>query len=236
MGLVDSREPHRLPATERSGVVVDHVGAKERPVKRLRPRATVVALAVVALGLVCALPSSAGVGRTSIAARPFLQQVDGGPGFYGRFPNPLPTDRGYFPVAVWGSYAHDSGNVAKDRAMGLNTYVWVADSSARYMANIRNAGMHVLQDVEKRENVGPETSGWLLSDEIDMTQGAGACPSALNARKARILSGHRGLLYDNYGRHLLAPRSAGSLFRELRRRQLGRCVLVHGRQRLLQFE
>jgi len=185
--------------------MVDDVVAKEGPARRLRPRATVVALAVIVLGLACALPSSAGVGgaRASTAARPLLQQVDGGPGFYGRFPNPLPTARRYFPVAVWGSYAHDSGNLAKDRAMGLNTYVWVADSSARYMANIRNAGMHVLQDVDKRENVGSETSGWLLSDEIDMTHGAGACPSALNARKAQILSGHRGLVYDNYGKGVI---------------------------------
>ena len=188
--------------------------AKKGPTGRLRARATLVALAVVALGLACALPSSAGVegpaypnllgsARASTSARPLLQQVDGGPRFYARFPNPLPTAASYFPIAVWGSYAHDAGNVAKDRSLGLNTYVWVADSSARYMANIRNAGMHVLQSVDNPANVGSETSGWLLSDEIDMTQGESACPSALNSLRAQMHSSHRGLVYDNYGKGVI---------------------------------
>jgi hypothetical protein len=71
------------------------------------------------------------------------------------------------------------------------------------MSNIRNAGMHVIQDVDNQANVGSETSGWFLSDEIDMTQGPSACPSALNALKARVPSTHPGLVYDNYGKGVI---------------------------------
>jgi hypothetical protein len=132
-----------------------------------------------------------------------LQQVDGGPRFYGRLANPLPPGKAYFPISVWGAYAHDDGNVAKDRAIGLNTYVWVADPSARYMANIREAGMHVIQFYDLRANIGVETRGWALSDEIDMNQGPSACPTALNSRKAQIPAAHPGLVYDNYGKGVI---------------------------------
>ena len=131
-----------------------------------------------------------------------MQQVDGGLNYYGLFSNPLPTAGSYFPIAVWGSYAHESANVAKDQAVGLNTYVWVADSSASYLANIRNAGMKVIQTVENTANVGSETSGWLLSDEIDMTQGPSGC-SALSALRARIPGIHPGLVFDNYGKGVI---------------------------------
>jgi hypothetical protein len=132
-----------------------------------------------------------------------LAPVDGGAEFYGQFANPLPTADSYFPIAVWGSYAHEADNVAEDQAVGLNTYVWVADSSAGFMANIRNAGMHVIQDVGNQANIGVETSGWLLSDEIDMTLGETACPSALDVLKAEIPGDHPGLAYDNYGKGVI---------------------------------
>jgi hypothetical protein len=132
-----------------------------------------------------------------------LQQVDGGLGYYGLFSNPLSSSPSYFPIGVWGSYAHEAANVAEDKAVGINTYVWVADTSASYMANIRNAGMRVIQDVDRQANIGVETQGWLLADEIDMTQGASACPLALNALRALIPSSHQALVYQNYGKGVL---------------------------------
>ena len=66
--------------------------------------------------------------------------VDGGPNYYAQFSNPLSVAPTFFPIAVWGSYAHEVANVAEDKAVGINTYVWVADQSAGFMQNIRNAG------------------------------------------------------------------------------------------------
>ena len=59
---------------------------------------------------------------------------------YAGFANPLSSSAAFFPLAVWGSHAHEVANVAEDRAVGINTYVWVADTSAAFMQNIRSAG------------------------------------------------------------------------------------------------
>ena len=64
------------------------------------------------------------------AGSPTLQQVDGGTGYYGQFTSGLPTSAGYFPISVWGAYDFTVANVAKDKAVGLNLYVWNADPSA----------------------------------------------------------------------------------------------------------
>ena len=77
---------------------------------------------------------------------PALEQMDGGPTPYAGFANPLSSSVAFFPVAVWGSYAHEVANVAEDKAVGINTYVWVADPNASFMQNIRNAGQRVIQD------------------------------------------------------------------------------------------
>ena len=149
-------------------------------------------------------------GTAQVAARtprrsavPRLRPVDGGPNYYRRFSNPLPVASSFFPVAVWGSYAHEKSNVAKDKAVGINTYVWVADTTARFMQNIRKGGQHVIQDVDNQANHGSETNGWLLADEIDMTVGGSACPSQNDARRRKIPGSHPALVYSNYGKGVM---------------------------------
>ena len=130
-----------------------------------------------------------------------LQQVDGGLGYYGLFSNPLPTVASYFPRAVWGSYSHTAANRDLDAAAGINTYLWVADNS--YLDDIRADGrFRVIQSQGNRANVGSETAGWLLQDEIDMTQGPGACPSALDSIVNGLPLDGR-LRYSNYGKGVL---------------------------------
>ena len=102
--------------------------------------------------------------------------MDGGAGYYGQFSNGLPADPSYFPIGVWGSYNHTQANRDLDAAAGINTYVWAADNS--FMPAIRSDGrFRVIQDEGNRTNVGPETAGWLLTDEIDM-QNANATGAA----------------------------------------------------------
>ena len=130
-----------------------------------------------------------------------LEGVDGGLGWYGRFSNALPTTPDYFPIAVWGSYNHTQANRDLDAAMGLNTYVWVADSS--FIPAIRQDGrFRVIQDRGDRSNVGAETAGWLLADELDMTQGASACTGTLENLKSSLPADGR-LRFTNYGKGVL---------------------------------
>jgi hypothetical protein len=128
-----------------------------------------------------------------------LQSVDGGTNYYAQFTNPLPTTASFFPVATWGSYDHFSAELAKDQAVGLTGYVWVADPEN--LDNIRNLGMWAISGYSPG-NTGSETAGWLLGDEIDMTQGPGACPSALDAKKQEFPNDGR-FYYDNYGKGVI---------------------------------
>jgi hypothetical protein len=106
---------------------------------------------------------------------------------------------------VWGSYDHTVANVAEDKAVGINTYVWVADTSASLMQNIRNAGQRVIQDYGRQANLNltQEGVGWSLGDERDMTEGPSACPSAMNQAKATISNLAGGLFYSNYGKGVI---------------------------------
>ena len=81
--------------------------------------------------------------------------------------------------------------------MGINTYVWAADTG--YLPAIRADGrFHVIVDRNEGQP-GAETFARLLDDEIDMTQGPGACPTAINATKATLPNDGR-MRYANYGK------------------------------------
>ena len=145
--------------------------------------------ALVGVGGAFAVPSSSGRDealRSGMLSRdnstsgarngaPRLQQIDGGLGYYGKFSNPLPTSASYFPIGVWGAYDHTAPNRNRDATVGINTYVWAADPN--FVPEIRaDRRFRIIQDESNRANHGSETAGWLLGDEIDMTEGPGACP------------------------------------------------------------
>jgi hypothetical protein len=137
----------------------------------------------------------------SPAADLSLQQVDGGPNYYGEFSGALPSDPSYFPIAVWGAYDHTQANRDKDAAVGLNTYLWAADS--HFIPEIRADGrFRVIQDESLRATAGSETAGWLLADEIDMTEGPAACNGSLQQIKNGLPADGR-LRYTNYGKGVL---------------------------------
>jgi hypothetical protein len=127
--------------------------------------------------------------------------VDGGPNYYAQFGNPLPSSPDFFPLSTWGSYNHFQPEIDEDKAVGLNGYTWFAD--AQNIANANANGLWVVQDYAHDGNVGPETRGWLLGDEIDMTQGPSACPSVMNANKATIENPGGRLYYSNYGKGVI---------------------------------
>jgi hypothetical protein len=133
-----------------------------------------------------------------------LRAIDGGTSYYGQFSNPLPDDPSFFPIGVWGAYAHEDANVALDKSRGINTYVWAADPNPGYLTNIREAGMHAILDKSAAETwAGSETVGRLTEDEWDMRcGGADSCYSQLEALIAGLPQDGRAL-YANYGKGLI---------------------------------
>ena len=58
--------------------------------------------------------------------------------------------------------------MAADKAVGINTYVWNADTSASGQQNIAAAGSRTFQQHSNRASIGSHTAGWMLGDEVDM--------------------------------------------------------------------
>ena len=121
--------------------------------------------------------------------------MDGGASYHG-----FSSD--FFPISTWGSYAHFAAEIAEDKAVGINGYVWVA-SDAADMTRIRNAGMWAIQDYELQGTVDSETQGWLLGDEVDMQQGPSACPGVMNQRKAAITNPGGRFYFSWYGKGVI---------------------------------
>jgi hypothetical protein len=134
--------------------------------------------------------------------------VDGGVGYYGLFSNPLPTDRSFFPRAVWGSYNHTAANRDLDAAAGINTYVWEADPCSFSSQVAADGRFHVLyEESENRSCSGAATKGWMLGDEVDMCCGppgyAGGNGYQMLANRNASLPVDNRIRYTNYGKGVL---------------------------------
>jgi hypothetical protein len=99
------------------------------------------------------------------------------------FPNGLPRDPGFFPIAVWLQQPHNAANFA---AIGINTFVglWHPPTAAG-LAHLRRHGIYlVLQQTQDALALkdSPVIRGWLHIDEPDNAQpdgkgGYGDCVS-----------------------------------------------------------
>ena len=134
-------------------------------VRKLLPSSLCVALAIAASA------TAAEAGRANAARAPSLHPADGGAGWYARFSHSLPTDPRFFPIAVWFESVVSTDDAATDKAAGLNTYVELTANSS--LALLRRAGMHAIHSNHRSDDVGTETTGWLLEDEVDMWGGPG---------------------------------------------------------------
>ena len=134
-----------------------------------------------------------------------LQEVDGGPGYYGRFTNPLPTAASYFPIGAWLRPAHDPEHFGDYANFSMNLFVGVESPETANEEMIRANGMKAIIQADERtrfNDVGSETAGWLLFDEIDMEQGPGAGYSTLDTILAGLPQDGR-FRYNNYGKGVL---------------------------------
>jgi ribosomal protein S27AE len=132
-----------------------------------------------------------------------LRPVDGGPNYYARFPNSLPSDPTYFPVGVWFESVVSQADVDMDKGAGLNLYVVLTGDSS--LPLISANGMKVMaqhEDWLDRANArGSEAiAGWVLSDETDMQVGAREGFAMLRSLRARMPMGDGRLHYNNFGK------------------------------------
>jgi hypothetical protein len=118
---------------------------------------------------------------------PRLTQADGGPMYYGKFAHGLPAGPAYFPIGAWFRSACDQAQIDAYRDFGMNLFVGVENPPLDEQGNpspcganmplLGAAGMRALVQVNERhrfDNLGPETAGWLLDDEVDMRFGPGS--------------------------------------------------------------
>jgi hypothetical protein len=135
--------------------------------------------------------------------QPTLEQVDGGPGYFGRFSNALPSRASYFPIAVWFAGVRSQADIRSDKAAGLNTYVVLTGDTN--LSLLRRNGMKAfLQRSEwsSARTIGSETAGWELRDEIDMQMHPDAGYAELR-RAVNELPADRRLSYNNFGKGVM---------------------------------
>jgi hypothetical protein len=157
--------------------------------------------------LIIGVTALAAVLRASVASSDVvrLRSVDGGQDYYGQFANGLPTDPSYFPLGVWFESVTEQGNVNLDKDAGLNLYVLLSANSN--LSLVQANGMRaILQQNEWRTNQSavnmPAVAGWLLTDEVDMTQGPGAGYTTLKNVLAQLPNDRR-MRYNNYGKGVM---------------------------------
>jgi hypothetical protein len=129
-----------------------------------------------------------------------LTQVDGGPNYYAKFSNGLPADKSFFPIGVWFESVVSQRDIDLDKSAGLNTYVVLTGNSNLDL--IHSNGMYALLQGDNNDwkpATGKPFNGWLLGDEVDMDQGSGGCPTAINSVKSGLPQDGR-LRYANYGK------------------------------------
>jgi hypothetical protein len=150
--------------------------------------------------LVLAVISPPSVGFADV----LLREVDGGPKYYNRFSNPLPSDPNFFPLGVWFESVVGS-NADLDKDAGLNLYVGLTSDSKLSLVQ-RNGMRAILQQKEWRTNHtainSPVVAGWELFDEIDMQQGPGQGYATLNNALAQLPNDGR-MRYNNYGKGVI---------------------------------
>lgn len=98
---------------------------------------------------------------------------EGGPSYYDKFAQAKSynfSDAGFFPLGVWFESVQADSDVAKDKAVGLNTYIEMTENTD--MNVVRKNGMRAMIS-HKSPTLGSETVGWLVTDEADMWGGPG---------------------------------------------------------------
>jgi hypothetical protein len=104
-----------------------------------------------------------------------LQQVDGGPNYFGQFTNAQDwADPRHFLIASFLRPASEQWQIDRYKDFGLNTLIGLECPECAQEALLRQAGIKAVIVAGERtrfNDLGTETLGWYGGDEIDMTQG-----------------------------------------------------------------
>jgi hypothetical protein len=139
-----------------------------------------------------------------------LRQVDGGPSYYARFEKSLPSVASYFPIAAWLRPAERQSQIDQYKDFGLNALVGVECPECANEGLLRSNGIRaIIQSNERNRfnDLGSETAGWFLDDEVDMCCGppgfdGGNGYDMLDDVLAGLPRDGR-LRYNNYGKGVL---------------------------------
>jgi hypothetical protein len=172
------------------------------------PRSPSACVAVLLTGAVAASAALGLVPRTARAMT--LAPVDGGPHYYRQFSHPLPDKRAFFPIMAWLRKVEEQSDINAYADFGLNGLVGVENPEGAQETLLRKAGLHVIIQADERtrfDNLGSETAGWLLYDEVDMCCGppgfaGGNGYQILDAVRAGLPRDNR-LRYNNYGKGVI---------------------------------
>lgn len=104
-------------------------------------------------------------GTQTLDVEPSLRPVDGKGKLNFPYSSALQQES-YFPIAIWHASVLDEGQIQKDRAVGVNTYLELTPDSD--MALIRRAGIPAMASF-----VSQHSPGFVLPDEVDMWGRAG---------------------------------------------------------------
>jgi len=149
-----------------------------------------------------------------------LRQVDGGPSYYARFQKSLPSNASYFPIAGWLRPAATQSEIDKYKDFGLNVLVGVECPECANEELLRSNGIQAIIQANERtrfSDLGSETAGWFLFDEVDMCCGppgfdGGNGYDMLDDVLAGLPNDGR-LRYNNYGKGVLEWESGAAAAR-----------------------
>jgi hypothetical protein len=117
----------------------------------------------------------AGPGKPTGAVQPAgglaLRAVDGGPGYYGRWANSLPTDASFFPIAVYNeTLDNPADTAAKYKAIGVNGFVGVWNGMSPAISGALKANgqwAFTMPQTNGAPGYGREWAGYEFFDEAD---------------------------------------------------------------------
>jgi len=117
-------------------------------------------------------PTTSGLALGNLPRVPWA----GGPAYYNGFSAMASAgwgDPNFFPIGVWYEAVTTPQDAATDKAAGLNTYFELTSSTD--ISLVRDAGMFAMPSTQLK-GYGPETVGWLLTDEVDLWGHEGSAP------------------------------------------------------------
>jgi hypothetical protein len=136
-----------------------------------------------------------------------LQQIDGGPSYFGRFTNAQGwDDPSHFMVTSWCRPVHDQAQVDKYLDFGLNTIICLENPELTNEGLLRQNGLKGIVQAGERarfDDIGSETLGWHGVDELDMSDGGEfKCENGTLDQEVRSLNipADGRLLHNNWGK------------------------------------